>query len=626
MGPYLRGMTQTIRMSFMAVAMFCTSISAQTTLLQENFDAGIFPDGWTQETLASDGGWLVGESADLQSQYWPIAPHGNMLATNDDGCDCDKSADYLITPAVDLSGVENAFFAFSSYFDGGSYEGNDESASVEYSLDGGDTWSVLQTLTGSEGIWEYEVIDLQDLIGESNVHLALNYGDGGGWLFGWAIDDVSVLEPGGLDLALIGLEAENTVLAPSDEDVAGTVVNLGLDTVYSYTVAWSMGSASGETTIDGVALGTTDSHSFSLNGVLPFDLSGGYTVAAEIVSVNGGSDDQASNNTQSVDVTAIFYGEYTGGKDLREYYYYEPSDAPDNCPLVFVMHGYTGTAESMVEWTGFNELADEFGFAVCYPQGTTDDSGEPFWNVGYAFHENEYVDDVEFVTGLKGLLVESYGLDADRVFGTGFSNGADFCYLLACEASDEFRAVAPIAGILMSDIQSECTPEYMVPILEIHGTDDDVSLYEGDLKNVDGWGSYPSTPDAMSFFVDLFGLALEESGNFPDVVGWDESTVDYQKWGLDGSCPQVWLYTVNGGGHSWPGVWGNQDIEASREAWEFFAQACSEPLSVGELIPSGDRSLVRVTDVLGREVNPTPGMLLMFQYSDGTVEKRIAAE
>ena len=111
------------------------------------------------------------------------------------------------------------------------------------------------------------------------------------------------------------------------------MVNLGLDTVYSYTVAWSMGSASGETTIDGVALGTTDSHSFSLNGVLPFDLSGGYTVAAEIVSVNGGSDDQASNNTQSVDVTAIFYGEYTGGKDLREYYYYEPSDAPDNCPF-----------------------------------------------------------------------------------------------------------------------------------------------------------------------------------------------------------------------------------------------------------------------------------------------------
>jgi hypothetical protein len=153
-----------------------------------------------------------------------------------------------------------------------------------------------------------------------------------------------------------------------------------------------------------------------------------------------------------------------------------------------------------------------------------------------------------------------------------------------------------------------------------------VSLYEGDLKNQDGWGSYPSTPDAMAFFVDLFGLTLQEAGNFPDEVTWDESNVDYQKWGLEGACPQVWLYTVNGGGHSWPGVWGNQDIDASREAWQFFAQACSEPLSVVEPVPSGQRTLMRVTDVLGREVNPEPGVLLLFQYSDGTVEKRMTGE
>ena len=212
------------------------------------------------------------------------------------------------------------------------------------------------------------------------------------------------------------------------------------------------------------------------------------------------------------------------------------------------------------------------------------------------------------------------------MFGTGFSNGADFCYLLACEASTEFRAVAPIAGILMSDIQAECSPEYMVPILEIHGTDDDVSLYEGDLENVDGWGAYPSTPDAMAFFVNLFGISLQESGSFPDIVPWDESTVDYQKWGMEGACPQVWLYTVQGGGHSWPGTWGNQDIDASLEAWQFFAQACSEPMSVGEMTGTGERTLVRITDVLGREVKPSAGQLLLYQYSDGSVVKRLSAE
>ena len=620
-------MTKTIRTVALAAVWGWASIaSGQTLLLQENFDAGL-PADWSQQTLATDGGWLGGTSAELESQWWPIAPHGNIMATNDDGCDCDKSEDYLITPELDFSGVESAILAFSTYFDGGTYQGITEGAFIEYSLDGGETWMLMQALIGSEeGAWDFEVINLEDVVGESSVHMAFRYNDGGGWLYGWAIDDVAIMEPGGLDLTLTALNLDNVVLAPSTEDLSGNVVNLGSDTVYSYTVAWSMGVESGETTVDGIALGTADSHTFSLSDALPFDLSGSYSIDVEVVAVNGVADDVASNNSQSAEVTAIFAGEYPDGKELRNYYYYEPSDAPDNCPLVFVYHGYGGSAEGMIQWSGFNALADEYGFAVCYPQGTEDATGEAFWNVGYAFHQNEYVDDVNFISGLRSELIATYGLDGSRVYGTGFSNGADFCYLLACEASAEFTAVAPFAGILMSDIQAECTPEYMVPILEIHGTADDVSLYEGDLENMDGWGSYPSTPDAMAFFVNLFGISLQESGSFEDVVPWDESSVDYQKWGITGSCPQVWLYTVQGGGHSWPGAWGNQDINASLEAWQFFAQACSEPMSVAELMPTGDRTLVRVTDLLGREVSPEPGVLLLFQYSDGSVEKRLSAE
>jgi polyhydroxybutyrate depolymerase len=33
---------------------------------------------------------------------------------------------------------------------------------------------------------------------------------------------------------------------------------------------------------------------------------------------------------------------------------------------------------------------------------------------------------------------------------------------------------------------------------------------------------------------------------------------------------EVWLYTVYGGGHTWPGAWGNMDISASEEIWSFF--------------------------------------------------------
>ena len=99
------------------------------------------------------------------------------------------------------------------------------------------------------GEWGFEVISLEALLGETSVWLALRYNDDGGWLYGWAVDDVGVLEPGGLDLALASVNVEPVVFAPTEEDLSGTVVNLGMDTVYSYTIAWSMGDESGTTDI-----------------------------------------------------------------------------------------------------------------------------------------------------------------------------------------------------------------------------------------------------------------------------------------------------------------------------------------------------------------------------------------
>lgn len=611
----------------LSALIFSLPLLTQTTLVQENFDGGNFPDSWTQQTLASDGGWLVGDNQALQSQWWTIAPHGSFIATNDDGCDCDKSADYLIMPELDMTGLEQAVLAFSSYYDGGEFEGATEVATVEYSLDGGETWAVLETISGSDnGEWSFDVLSLNALLGESSVMLAFHYNDNGGWLYGWGLDDVSVFEPTGLDLSLTNLAMEPVVFAPSAEDLSGTVVNLGQDSIYSYTIEWSFAGESGSTTVDGVSLGTGDVGNFSVTSALDVSNSGSLTIEATITNVNGVLDDIVTNNTLSVTATAVLAAQYSDGKLLRDYLYYHPSDAPENCPLVFVYHGYTGDALSTMQYTGFNALADENGFAVCYPQGSFDGDGEAFWNVGYAFHQNEFVDDVAFTLGLRAFLIEENGLDSDRVFATGFSNGADFSYLLACEASADFRAVAPIAGILMEDIRTECAPGNMVPILEIHGTTDNVSLYEGDMQNVDGWGAYPSTPDAMAFFVNLFGIALQEAGSFPDTNPGDDSTVDYQKWGADGSCAQVWLYTVNGGGHSWPGVWGNQDINASQEAWDFFVQSCTQVMSVGEQPNAQDKTLVKVVDLLGREATVGPGQLLLHVYSDGSVEKRMSGE
>ena len=106
----------------------------------------------------------------------------------------------------------------------------------------------------------------------------------------------------------------------------------------------------------------------------------------------------------------------------RQYIYYEPLELNEQKPLVFVMHGFTGDASGIKNYSGMNQIADQYGFAVCYPRGTTDSDGNRFWNVGYAFHEDETVNDVGFLTELATYLQNNYDLNPDFTFATVFSN------------------------------------------------------------------------------------------------------------------------------------------------------------------------------------------------------------
>ena len=148
-----------------------------------------------------------------------------------------------------------------------------------------------------------------------------------------------------------------------------------------------------------------------------------------------------------------------------------------------------------------NDVADEHGFVVAYPQGMRDASGYRFFNVGYDFHTgaDARVDDVGFLRALVASLQESYSLSQTDVFSTGMSNGGDMSYLLACQASDVFKAIAPVAGMIMQSILDACSPQNVLPAFEIHGTDDDVTYWDGDMNNEDGWGAYPDVPTMMNF-------------------------------------------------------------------------------------------------------------------------------
>ena len=258
----------------------------------------------------------------------------------------------------------------------------------------------------------------------------------------------------------------------------------------------------------------------------------------------------------------------------RRYFLHVPENLPQNAPLLIVMHGYTGAAGNIMEYSGLNQVADENGFVVAYPQGLRDESGNRFFNVGYDFHQGEdaAVDDLGFIKALVANLQETYSLSNENVFATGMSNGGDMSYLLACQASDVFKAIAPVAGMILQWIYEACAPETPMPVFEIHGTDDFVTFWEGDMNNEDGWGAYPDVPTMMDFWVELNGLDQSETTDLADSNSSDGSQVVFERHWSESTVNEVWLYKVVGGGHDWPGASGNMDISASTDMWMFFSK------------------------------------------------------
>lgn len=249
----------------------------------------------------------------------------------------------------------------------------------------------------------------------------------------------------------------------------------------------------------------------------------------------------------------------------RTYHLYLPEQLPENAPLVFVLHGYGGDVN--LDY-GMDKVAEKNKFAVCYPKGIKDGRGNPCWNVGYPFQADMTVDDVSFLCQLAELLQKKFQLSPQNTFCTGLSNGGEMCYLLAYRKPDVFSAVAPIAGLTMEWIYREYDCPQAIPLLEIHGTEDRTSEWDGDLEDKGGWGAYIPVPLAINYWVaknrctqeQVDTLAVKDSRNGHYVVSHKYLN------GTGGN--EVWLYEIVNGQHGW----GEQDVNTAEEIWKFFGK------------------------------------------------------
>jgi polyhydroxybutyrate depolymerase len=245
------------------------------------------------------------------------------------------------------------------------------------------------------------------------------------------------------------------------------------------------------------------------------------------------------------------------GDHIRTYLTYIPANLPKGAPLIIVLHGGFMNGAMMRKWTGyeFDQLADQHGFAVVYPDGY-----EQHWNdcrQDTTFPaKTESIDDMGFVAALIDHFKANYGIDPSKVFAFGYSNGGEMTFRLAIETPGEVTAVVAVEANLPTPDASSCARAGRTGrLMLVAGTDDPIMPYAGGKVTLFGFGSCGAVLSALASAEDFAKrngvtappLVMRLPHNDANDPTWVEST----SW-VNGDTPVVELYTVHGGGHVIP--------------------------------------------------------------------------
>ncbi len=228
------------------------------------------------------------------------------------------------------------------------------------------------------------------------------------------------------------------------------------------------------------------------------------------------------------------------GAITRKMIVHAPSGIEENRPLVISMHGLNQTMYDQVNQTQIGSVADANKFVLVYPQAI--DNSWQLWGTG----------DTDFILAIIDEMYDRYGIDRDRVYLSGFSMGGMMSYYAMTQIADKIAAIAPVSGFLMDGPNTNSSRP--VPIIHIHGADDDFVPHSRVQECMDAW-------------IERNGCPTTAEVTDPYPSNKPSSTSKKYYWGPGDEGVEMVFISVGSVGH-WYSENPNE-VFSSQEIWDF---------------------------------------------------------
>ena len=279
---------------------------------------------------------------------------------------------------------------------------------------------------------------------------------------------------------------------------------------------------------------------------------------------------------------------FTHDTSARDYMIYVPASAsPSASGVVMMLHGCTQTHMDFAAGTGMNDLAEQHGFIVVYPQQSRGDNAQSCWNWFSRGDQRRGRGEPALLAALAAHVARDHDVPRARTFVAGLSAGAAMAVILGQTYADVFAGVGAHSGLpyeSAKDVPSafaamadggagamrDRSQARMTPTIVFHGTAD---------RTV-----HPANGDRIAG--NIINAAPEQTLSQKTSGDTNGRTFTLERTTTMEGDPLLELWSVEGLGHAWSGGRASGSYtdpagpDASAEMVRFFFEQAVPPAPV----------------------------------------------